>query len=183
MGVSVFVMPLRTWLAGDFRTTWGGGEETASAPRPRRSPEDAERLRDSLLAPLLAGGPDWDESGPAQSATAFSVDAFSLPFLLARRWSYRLKLPALGALEGTQLWIPAVFETVVQVVPPWSDEGELSLASLPRVQSELDRLLDALRAEESLEAAELRGAFEVGRRLRDLAASASDVRMPVIVEG
>jgi hypothetical protein len=59
----------------------------------------------------------------------------------------------------------------------------LSLASLPRVRSELDRLLDALRAEESLDAAELHGAFEVGRKLRDLAESATEVRMPVIVEG
>src|SRR4029077_8191483 len=85
MGVSVFVMPLRTWLAGDFRTTWGEGQETASEPRRRRSAEDAERLRDGLLTqlePLLGRRPDWDEDGPARSATAFSVYSFSLPFLL-----------------------------------------------------------------------------------------------------
>ena len=185
MGVSVFVMPLQTWLAGDFRTTWGAGEETASEPRRRRTAEGAERLRDGLLAqlePLLGRRPDWDEAGPALSATAFSVDSFSLPFLLARRWSYRLKLPQLSVLEGTQLWIPAVFESAFHLAPPWNEEGELAVASLPRLGSELDRLLEALEAEESPEAPELRGAFVVGRKLRALAASAEAVRAPLIVE-
>ncbi len=186
MGVSVFVMPLRTWLAGDFRTTWGSGEETASEPRRRRSQADAEQLCDGLitqLEPLLGRRPDWDEDGPARSATAFSVDSFSLPFLLARRWSYRLKLPQLSVLEGTQLWIPATFESAFHLAPPWNEEGELAVASLSRVGSELDRLLEALHAEESLEAAELRRAFDVGQRLRALAASAEEARAPLIVEG
>ena len=186
MGVSVFVMPLRTWLAGDFRTTWGPGGETASEPRRRRTAEDAERLRDGLLTqlePLLGRRPEWDEDGPARSATAFSVYSFSLPFLLARRWSYRFKLPQLSALEGTQLWIPAAFDTLLHLSPPWNEEGELAVASLPRLGAELNRLLEALEAEESLEGAELLGAFQVGQRLRALAASAEEVCAPLIVEG
>lgn len=186
MGVSVFVMPLRTWLAGDFRTTWGGGEETASAARPRRPAEEAERLRDGLVSQverLLGHRPDWDEGGPARSATAFSVHAFALPFLLARRWAYRLKLPQLGALEGAQLWIPATFESVLHLVPAWHEEGELLVASLPRMVTELDRLLDALRGEEVIQSPELYGAFEVGRKLREVAASALEQQAPVIVEG
>jgi len=186
VGVSVFVMPLRTWLAGDFRTTWGPGGETASEPRRRRSAEEAERLRDGLLTqlePLLGRRPDWDEDGPARSATAFSVHSFSLPFLLARRWSYRLKLPQLSAVEGTQLWIPAAFDSPLHLAPPWNEAGELAIASLPRVGSELDRLLQALAADESPEGAELQEAFQVGQRLRALAASAEEIRAPLIVEG
>jgi len=186
MGVSVFVMPLRTWLTGDFRTTWGAGGETASEPRPRRAPEEAERLRDGLISalePLLGVRPDWDEDGPARSATAFSVEAFSLPFLLARRWAYRLRLPQLSLLEGTQLWIPPAFEPVHSLAPPWNEEGELAVASLPRLREELARLGDAVDAEESRDAAELRGAATVGRKLMALAASAEEARTPLIVEG
>lgn len=184
MGISVYVMPLRTWLSGDFRTTWGDGGETASAPRRRRTLEEAERLRDELrsrLEPLMGERPDWDEEGPARSATAFSDYAFSLPFVLARRWSYRLKLPRLGALEGSQLWLPAVFQPVFHLAPRWSEE-KTAIASLDGVRAELDRLLEAVENEDSGEVAELQGAFQVGSKLRDLARSALEARAPLIVE-
>lgn len=181
---AVFVMPLRTWLAGDFRTTWGG--EANPAPRRRRTDEEAVALRESLLeslAPLIGSHPEWNESGPARSALALSAESLALPFLLARRWFYRVKMPRLAALEGPQVWLPPLFETVPSLLPPWSEEDPLMVASLPRVKSDLELLLETLRSEESLEAPDLQGAFQVGRRLLEVAADAAEAGMPVIVEG
>jgi hypothetical protein len=186
VGISVFVMPVRTWLAGEFRTTWGSDSDTASAPRRRRSGEDALRLRDELfsrLEPLIGSRPAWDESGPARSATAFSVHAFSLPFLQARRWSYRMKLPQLSVLETPQIWIPPGFDSVFHLESLWSDDGELMVGSLPRVGSELDRLLEALDQEETGDWAELREVGRVGKALRELAMTGMEFAAPVIVEG
>lgn len=179
---SVFVMPLRTWLAGDFRTTWGG---EASAPPRRRREQVVVDLRESLLSslqPVIGRPPEWDESGSPQMALALSAHSFSLPFLLARRWSYRLKLPNLCALEGAQLWIPESFESALSVTPPWSEEETLMVASLPQVSTELARLRDHLEAEESLEAPEVQDGFHIAGRLREAAAKATAMRMPVIVE-
>ena len=186
MGISVFVMPLHTWLAGDFRTTWGADPGTASAPRRRRTAEEARRLRDEFLSrleTLIGSRPDWDEGGPARRATAFSVHAFSLPFLQARRWSYRMKLPQLGVLETPQIWIPAAFDSVLHLQPPWSEEGELMVGSLPRVASELERLLEALGEDESEAWAELREVAGVGRALGELVTAGIEFDAPVIVEG
>src|SRR6185503_7377695 len=104
-------MPLSTWLSGRFRTSWGpdGGGEPVG---PERSPEEVERAVELLgqtLERLLTFRPEWDETGPARSATVFSLDGFSLPFLLARRWGYRLKLPCLQVLEPPQIWLPVDF--------------------------------------------------------------------------
>lgn len=176
-------MPLHTWLAGDYRTTWGG---EASAPPRRRSIDDAVRLREDLrsaLEPLIGRRPEWCEEGPPQAALALGSHSFSLPFLLARRWSYRLKLPNLGALEGTQLWIPELFESAFRLLPPWSDEDTLMVASLPRVTSELDRLREGMQDEEAIDMPEVRDGFQVAGRLLAVAARAAEVSMPVIVEG
>lgn len=178
---AVFVMPLRTWLAGSFRTTWGG--EAVSAPRRRRPDGDAVALRDSMIAslvPLIGAHPEWDESGPARSALALSAESLALPFLLARRLSYRVKLPLLAALEGPQVWLPPSFEPAPSVVPPWNEEETLMVASLPRVRSELQRLLETIEAEDTPEGLP---AVQVGRRLLETAADAEAARMPVIVEG
>jgi len=186
MGVSVFVMPLQTWLSGDFRTTWGPDSDTATAPRRRRSGQAAERLRDEFLArleSLLGRRPDWDESGPARSATAFSVHSFSLPFLQARRWAYRLKLPQLSVLESPQIWIPVEFEGVLRLDSLWNDDGELMVGSLPCLASDLDCLLEALAQEGTGDWAELRDVARVGGALRTLAAEGIDSNTPVIVEG
>ncbi|HLY08265.1 MAG TPA: hypothetical protein VKW04_03060 [Planctomycetota bacterium] len=187
MGVSVYVMPLHTWLTGDFRTTWGPDAETASAPRRRQSSEDAERLRDefvSQLEPLIGRRPEWNEGGPARSATAFSVHAFSLPFLQARRWAYRMRLPQLSVLETPQIWIPPVFEPVLRLDSWWGDGGDLLVGSLPRIRSELDRLLEALAREEAAgDWAELRELARVGEALRDLAGAGIEADLPVIVDG
>ncbi len=186
--VSIFVMPLQTWLAGSFRTTWGVSEETASAPRRRRSDEDAAALRDTLLAPLaplIGSRPEWNESGPAQSAVALSAESFALPFLLARRWSSRLPLVNLSSLEGPQIWLPVAFGGNLMGPPPWSESEEETLAvtSLPTVLWELELLLETVRTEEGLETQDLRGTFQVGLRLLEGAKAATEVRMPVIVEG
>jgi hypothetical protein len=188
VSVSVFVMPLRTWLGGTFRTTWGGERRAAPDPRPRRSEEEADRLRDEFLSrlePLLGDRPAWDEEGEARSGTVYSVHGFSLPFLLARRWSYRMKLPRLSVLEPPQLWIPPDFERVFRLGPPWSDDGgEVMVASLPRVRSDLDQLLDGLAAEEGAgDWTELRDAASVGASLRSLAVAGIEADVPVIVEG
>ena len=186
MGVSVFVMPLRTWLAGEFRTTWGPGPETATASRRRRPSEEAARLRDELLARMesvIGRRPEWDEDGPARSATAFSVHAFSLPFLQARRWAYRMSLPQLGLLESTQIWIPADFDAAVPLEAPWDAGGELLIGSLPRVRAELEQLLDGLtREEEEGDWAELREVAKVCRALRHVASTGIESGIPVIVE-
>jgi hypothetical protein len=57
------------------------------------------------------------------------------------------------------------------------------VASLPALRGELEQLLETLRAEEELEAQDLRGAFQVGMRLLEVTRLASEVRMPVIIEG
>ena len=179
---SVFVMPLRTWLAGSFRTTWGG---EASAPRRRRSPEDADQLAESLrsgLEPLIGRRPEWNEEGSPQAALALGAHSFSLPFLLARRWAYRLKLPNLCALEGVQLWIPEPFESALRILPPWSEDETLMAASLPRVMSELQRLREGIEAEEDPEIPEVRDGYQVAGRLGEVVAKAAEAGMPVIVE-
>lgn len=179
---SVFVMPLRTWLAGEFRATWRG--ESTSMPC-RRDPEHAAGLRDSLLGalePLIGRRPEWDEEAPARAALALSGHSFSLPFLLARRWSYRMKLPTLCSLEGFQLWIPESFEQALRVPSPWSEETVM-VASLQRVTSELGRLRDHIEAEESPEIPEIRDGFKVAGRLLDAANEAAATGLPVIIEG
>jgi len=178
---AVFVMPLRTWLAGNFRTTWGG--EAVSDSRRRRSDDDAVALRDAMVAslePLIGSHPEWDESGPARTALALSAESFALPFLQARRLFYRVKMPLLAALEGPQVWLPLSFEPAPRVVPPWNEEESLMVASLPRVRSELELLLKTIGAEEL---PDLQSAVHVARRLLEVAADAEAARMPVIVEG
>ncbi|HZF00008.1 MAG TPA: hypothetical protein VE981_23570 [Planctomycetota bacterium] len=182
MGVAVYVMPLATWLSGDFRTVWAGGE--ATPPKLRRSGEEAEELREEFLErmeSLLGRRPDWDDSGPARSATAFSAHAFSLPFLQARRWSYKVKLPQLSVLEAAQIWIPDAFESIFHMTSPWSDDEELMIASLPQVRTELDRLLEGLDVGEGWE--EYREIAQAARALRGAAESAIGHNVPLIVEG
>jgi hypothetical protein len=137
----------------------------------------------SRLEPLIGSRPDWDEDGPARSATAFSLHAFSLPFLQARRWSYRMKLPQLSVLETPQIWIPPGFDSALHLESLWSEDGELMVGSLPRVKEELDRLLGALAEEEAGNWAELRDVAGVAGALRELAATGLAFAAPVIVEG
>jgi hypothetical protein len=182
MGVSVFVMPLGTYLGGSFRTTWGEGGKSGANPRRRRSDEEVQRAIDAFkdhLERLLAFRPEWDDEGPVRSATIFSVDGFSAPFQLARQWGYRLKLPLLCALEPPQIWMPAGFEPVLHLAPSWNPESQVALASSMRLCEELERLVDAIAVEERSDLAE---AGQVADRLRGIAALGVEQRVPVIVE-
>ncbi|MBI3854140.1 MAG: hypothetical protein HY293_00450 [Planctomycetes bacterium] len=181
MSVSVYVMPLRTYLGGSIRTTWAGG---ASPPSMRRRTAEEVRLGfdafGEQLGRLLAVRPDWDEEAPFRAALTFSLEHFAGPFLYARSQAYRRRLPILCALEAPQIWIPADFEPVFQVAPPWDPEKELTVASSPRLKSELERLAEWIDEEDREDLAE---AGHVAGRLREFASLGIEHRTPVIVEG
>lgn len=173
MGIAVYVMPLGANLRGDF--------QPVSAPRARRSAADVDAAMESFLGrleSLLGFRPEWDDEGPLRSATMFSVDGFSSPFLQARSWAYRLKLPRLCALELPQVWLPVEFEPAFHFAAPWNPDADLSVASSPRLQEELTRLL-----EEMEERPDLEGTGQVADRLRGIAALSVEHRLPAIIEG
>ena len=175
MGVSVFVMPLGTNLRGNF--------QAPGMTRRRRSEEEVRTALDSFLSrleALLGVRPEWDEDGPVRSATMFSVDGFSLPFLRARSWSTRVNLPRLCAMDLPQIWIPSDFEPAFQVDAPWSPGTEVSVASSVRLQEELERLLAEMVGQEGADLAET---YRMADRLRQIAGLGVEHRMPVIVEG
>lgn len=190
-------MPLRTWLEGSFRASWGPG---AGAPaRPRRSEDAAvrevEQLRKQLESPP-GPRPDWDESGPLRSATTMSADGFARPFLKARQESFRHPFPRLSVLEPPQIWLPLALEGVRLLASPWEGAGELAVASSAGLQEELERLLEVLSQDPRMEdlrdldegaaltgmLAEFYELLAVTRRLRELAALSLEHRVPVIVE-
>jgi hypothetical protein len=179
MAVSVYVMPLGTYLAGAFRTSWGPDGDGGEAPGPRRSPDEARRYVDLFreqLGRLVPRLREWDESGPARSATTFSADGFALPFLLARERGARTRMPSLRILEPPQIWLPADFEPVFRIAPPWNPESKLQVASCDQVGAELGRLLPLAGP----------GREEAGRVASRLAGIARDARehdAPVIIEG
>ena len=197
MAVSIFVMPLRTWLEGSFQATWGPG---APGPtRPRRSEDEAEREVEKLrnqLGSQLGRRPDWDESGPLRSATTLSADGFARPFLKARQESFRHPFPRLSVLEPPQIWLPLPFEGVLLLEAPWEGAGELAMVSSSGLQEELVRLLEVLAQDPAMEeleglstgasltglAADFYELLAVTRRLRELAAMSLEHRAPVIVE-
>jgi len=181
MSVAVSVMPLRTYLGGAIRRIWDGGLRPPSLRR-----WTAEELRGHLdafgdqMERLLAFRPEWDEEGSIRGTKVFSLDNFAGPFQYARSQAYRRRLPVLCGLEAPQLWLPAEFEPVFQVAPPWNPESMLSLASTVRVSTELERLCEWM-AEEDRE--DLAGPRHVAEQLRELAALGLQHRTPVIVEG
>lgn len=180
MGVSVTVMPLRTNLRGDFEPAWGD-------PRVRRTELQARDAVEAFLARLeglLGFRPDWDDEGPVRSATVFSADGFDRPFLQARRWSYRLKLPRLSALEIPQIWLPADFEPAFRFEAPWSPGAELGVASSPRLLGELELLMNALAEDPAREeTAEFAETGRLAARLRAIAGQSVEHGLPAIVEG
>lgn len=181
MSVAVYVMPISTWLSGRFRAVWGPHGLGASSP-PGRPPEEVrnalERFREEL-GRLIVPPPEWDEEGPARSATVFSLEGFSLPVELAQQWAYRLPLPRLQALEPPQIWLPAEFEHVFRVAAPWRPESEVAVASSAGVRDELQRLLAAILKEERPDLDETE---RVAQRLRESAELGLKHGMPVIVE-
>jgi hypothetical protein len=175
-------MPLSTWLAGSFRISWGPDGEGVEPAGRRRSPEVVQQALEAFgdqMEKLLAFRPACDGQGAVQSATVFSLDGFSLPFLLARQWGYRLKLPRLGALEASQIWMPEEFEPAIRLAPPWNPESELGVASSPRLCDELARLLAAIESEDRPDLLET---HRVTERLHAIAARGLEHDLPVIVE-
>jgi hypothetical protein len=163
VGVSVYVMPLRTYLSGAFQATWetrgdlAGGEgglrstEGGIPPAPkthRRSEEEVhsavETFRAELATQAAVGsdGSDWDEEGPVRSASTLSYDSFVGPCQRALRWSYRLKLPRLCEMIPPQLWIPFRFGPTVRVKAPWNPDAQIAVASSPGIVEEFDRMLE-----------------------------------------
>jgi len=182
VSVSVFVMPLSTWLSGRFRTSWGPDGEGSGPAGPQRSPEEVRRGLEALethVERALAIRPRWDESGPARSATVFSVDGFFAPFLEARRRAYRQKLPLLSVLEPPQIWIPAEFDAALPFPAPWNPPGKWTVASAPRLHAELLRLLGAIEEDQRPDLEETR---RVSGRLAEIAALGVEHDVPVIVE-
>lgn len=183
MSVAVYVMPLSTWLEGRFRTVWGPDGAGGGPSGRERSPDEVRAALDAFgesLDRVLAFRPEWDEAGPARSATIFSLDGFALPFQLAQRWAYKLKLPRLCALEPPQIWLPAEFEPTLRLAAPWKPESEVTVASSSGVQEELGRLLTAIQGEERPDLDETE---RVARRLCESAAQGLEHQSPVIVEG
>ena len=181
MSVAVYVMPISTWVSGRFRTVWG--PDGAGGPSaPTRSPEEVqlllERFRENLDR-LVVPRAEWDEDGPARSATIFSLEGFSRPVELAQRWSYRLKLPRLGALEPPQIWLPVEFDPVFRIAAPWKPESEVTVASSASVLADLVRLEEAILKEER---PELEETERVAQRLRESAELGLRHRAPVILE-
>lgn len=183
MSVAVYVMPLSTWLEGSFRVSWGPEGAGGRDAGPRRSPEEAARgveaLRDRLEG-LLPLRPDWNDSGPARSATVFSLDGFSLPFDLAHRWAYRLRLPRLGTLDFPKFWLPVDFDPMFRLPAPWDEETEITVASAGSVATDLVHLIEAIRVEER---PDLVSAGQVAARLHGIATSGVEHGTPVIIEG
>lgn len=181
MSVAVSVMPLRTYLSGALRKIWGGGLRPPSVRRwtAEEVRGHVEAFRDQLER-LLAFRPEWDEEGAVRGTKVFSLENFASPFEYARSQAYRRRLPVLCALEAPQIWLPAEFEPVFQLAPPWNSESKLSLASTVRVASELERLGEWIAEGDREDLAEAR---QVAGHLRGLAALGLEHRAPVIVEG
>jgi hypothetical protein len=175
VSVSVYVMPLATYLRGEFRVSWGP-DGAGPLPLPLlRSPEEVEGAVAALLdrlEQLLAFRPTWDDSGPVRSATVFSLEGFSAPFLDARRRGAR-KLPLLRGLEPPQIWIPPEFEPAFRIETPWSPGIPWVVASAPRLHAELVRLLEEIDVDE---------VRRVTLRLLEILKEGIENDQPVIVE-
>jgi len=167
MGVSVYVMPLQTYLSGAFKTTWETRSESAGgAPGFRITPEgiadpserprrpDAEvqlaikRFR-KAVGQFVTVPLEWDEETPFRNASSLSYGSFGGPRRRAEQWAYRVNLPRLRAMSAPQIWLPVVFEPTIRVTPPWDEESEIRIVSSVGLLSEFDRL-SKLMAEEPL---------------------------------
>jgi len=182
VSVAVYVMSLPTWLAGNFRTSWGPEGAGDEAPGPRRSAEEVDQVLEAFsdqLEKLLAFRPSWNEGDAVHLASVFSLEGFSLPFQLAGQWGYRMKLPRLRALEASQIWMPQDFEPAIRLAPPWNPESELRLASAPRLCGELAQLLAAIESEDREDLIET---HRVTGKLHSIARLGIERDLPVIVE-
>jgi hypothetical protein len=176
VSVSVFVMPLATYLSGTFQVTWGTDGSDPGPRRRGRSPETVERDIEAFLERLervLSFRPVWGDSGPVRSATLFSLDGFSAPFLQARAGAAFRNFPLLRTLEPPQIWLPLPFDPAIWIKAPWSPATEWAVASVPRLRLELTELLGGLESGETR---------RVTLRLIEILHQADDCGQPVIVE-
>ena len=119
-----------------------------------------------------------------RAAAVFSAEGFAGPFLLARRWSYRLRLPLLASLEPPAVLLPLEFDPALHVASPWIPDGELMVASSARLLAEMERLLNEVPVESSAEEQrEIAGVHQVAKRLRGIVQSGVEHRVPVIIDG
>lgn len=164
MGVSLYVMPLQTYLRGEFKTTWETREELAGVPGFRITPEGLssppqppdhsdEEVLPALRAFLKRVGTfvttplEWDEESSHRSATSMSYGSFGSARRRAQQWAYKVNLPRLQAMEAPQIWLPVPFEPTIRIVAPWDEDSEVRVVSAPGLLSELARLT-ALMAED-----------------------------------
>lgn len=205
MGVSLYVMPLRTYLTGRFKTTWAirreqaGGldgfymtsEGAVAAPPPRKglAPADAEAVVARLQAAL--GGASWDESAEALSATTMSYGALGSVCDLAGRGPFRMLRDLLQPY-----WLPVDFDAAREIPDPRGGTEPLTVLSSVAVRRELDAALALLAADERSNAlrslpagsavpGELAGFAALLRsagHVRAIAALSESSRVPVVVE-
>jgi hypothetical protein len=212
VGVSVYVIPLKTYLTGSFKTTWERRSESMGAPGFRITPEGVdspEQLRmseheaDAALRSFRRTleeyglSPDWTEDGPVLNASTLSYSAYARPGSRARSWSTRAPFEFLTEMEPPVIWVPESFHSPVRVPAPWDREHQVMLLSAQGIQRELDRVLEFLAADplmEQIEAvaeggiltgplAEFSDEYSTAQHLKEIAGLSLEHRTPVIVEG
>jgi len=203
MGVSLYVMPLGTYLRGDFKTTWAIRSETGSEDPPAAPARAEGEVQAALaafrtrLSTFIVNSLDWDEESSLRHASTMGYGSFGRACERARQWAYQVNLPRLQVLVPPQIWLPVEFEPTVRAAAPWDPDTEIGVVSSRGLDSEFGRLAALLekdpRAEE-LRAlppgsiltgplAEFDGERSTLRHLRKIAGLSIEHRVPVIVEG
>ncbi len=194
MGVSIYVMPLETWLGGNFRTTWDIRGIQPAPERPKRSVEEVRRLIDLFREDVqrhLGFVPEWDQDGEIVSAVSMSYPGFARPALAAQRYASEFRAELLRQLEPPVILLPSRFEGLVEL------SGEMRVGSAAKWQEELEGVQSRLEQDPLMaelaglpEGSTIAGALyefwdDVGttRRLKALAALGVERHLPVIVEG
>lgn len=154
MGVSLYVMPFRTFLTGRFKTTWEGRQELAGGAPGLKSGALSDLDADAFVAglrrslePLLGIRPDWDEGGDAASATSMSYSGIARPGDVAGRHPGRQDFGHVRRMQETFAWLPLEFKAVLEVADPLDPEHVLALGSAPTLAAELALLEQMLLGE------------------------------------
>jgi hypothetical protein len=168
VGVSIYIMPLETYLSGNFRTTWERQAESAGSPgfrisgqglegpppRPRRSEDD---VRDWIRAFRVAGldslgfTPEWDGDGPVLAAVTMSYSGFAGPALAARRYAARLRGELLRSLEPPVILLPEAFDELREFPSPDGEDDVIAVGSSARLEEELGGLQSMLENDPKME--------------------------------
>lgn len=164
MGVSLYVMPIRTWLTGAYAPSWEGAGRAVAAPR-LLSDEDA----DAYLARVQrAVGSAWEDAGPPLAAVAMSYEGFSR----ASAWAGHVGARHLS--DPLQpFWLPVDFDAPREVPDPRGGEEPLLALSAPALRREIEAVV-------RLREGEVEPSI---RALLDVAALSERRRVPVVLEG